>query len=73
MLAFRARNDGARDRSAIHSNLLHALLVSARILYCDMVFATTELAGYLILLSGAWETRIDEQTFIIWLDAEDEF
>ena len=73
VFAFLAWNDGAWDSLAINGYLLDALLLAFWVLYHDVVFATTELAGYLVLMGGAWETRIDEQTFIIWLDAEDEF
>ncbi len=57
---------------AIHGNLLHALLLAFWVLYYDVVFATTELAGYLVLMGGAWETWVDVQTLVIRFDAEDE-
>ena len=72
VFAFLAWNDGARDRLTINGYLLDALLLAFWVLYHDVVFATTELAGYLVFMGGAWETWVDVQTLVIWLDAEDE-
>ncbi len=72
MLALGAWDDAALDGIAIHGDLLNALLLALWVLHDDVVFATTELAGYLILLGGAWQTRVDEQALIVWLDTEDE-
>ena len=72
VFAFLTWNDGAWDRLTINGYLLDALLLAFWVLYHDVVFATAELAGYLVLMGGAWETWVDVQTLVIWLDAEDE-
>ena len=69
VLAFLAWDDGAWDSLAINGYLLDALLLTFWVLYHDVVFATAELAGYLVLMGGAWQTWVDVQTLVIWLDA----
>ena len=72
VLAFQARNDGAIDDLSIYGNLLYAFLPSFWVLHYDVVFATTELAGYLVFMGGAWQTWVDVQSLVIRFDAEDE-
>ncbi len=50
----------AFDGFAIYGNLLHAFLPAFWVLHGDVVFATTELAGYLVFMGGAWQTRVDD-------------
>ena len=73
VLAWGAGNNGSADELAVYGDAAYALLLAFWVLYHDVVFATAELAGYLVLMGGAWQTWVDVQTLVIWLDAEDEF
>lgn len=73
VLAWGAGNNGSADELAVYGDAAYALLLAIGIFYHDVVLATTELAHYLIFLSGAWKAGIDEKTLVVGLDAENEF